>query len=224
MKRLFKAEGVRGCARVICFSPKHHLTMAEMESQEILAIVKQWISITRELRELDYVNYVQLFENKGSVMGCSNPHPHGQVWATETVPQEPASELKALAAYKDKNHTCMLCDLVKVEQSVKERIVIENASWMCIVPFWAVWPFETLLLPKEHVSTIDGLNEKQQVDLSEILRNITCRYDNLFETSFPYSMGIHGAPFTDDSNVMHLHFHFYPPLLRSATVKKFLVG
>jgi UDPglucose--hexose-1-phosphate uridylyltransferase len=163
-------------------------------------------------------------------MGCSNPHPHGQVWATQDIPQEPAAELSSLSSYKETNHSCLLCDLVQVEIKVKSRIVVENQTWIAIVPFWAVWPFETLVLPKAHVSTITNLSETMQSGMADILQRITCKYDNLFETSFPYSMGIHGAPLRNgqdmayEDNVMHLHVHFYPPLLRSATVKKFLVG
>ena len=225
MQKLFQVEGVRGCARVICFSPKHHLTMAEMSKEEIVPIIKEWIFQINDLKSLDYVNYVQVFENKGSVMGCSNPHPHGQVWATQDVPQEPAAELTSLRAYREKNHSCLLCDVVSVEEELKSRIVVENEFWMCIVPFWAVWPFETLVLPKTHVNSLTKLSEAQQVSLADILQNITCRYDNLFQTSFPYSMGVHGAPIHQESDdTMHLHLHFYPPLLRSATFKKFLVG
>jgi UDPglucose--hexose-1-phosphate uridylyltransferase len=226
LDRIFKVEGVRGVARVICFSPKHNLTMAQMTTDQIFYIVKRWIQETIDLRKLEFVNYVQLFENKGAVMGCSNPHPHGQIWATQDIPQEPERELRALSKYRKEHQSCLLCDLVEIEISSGERIVIQNDSWICIVPFWAVWPFETMVLPKSHVSSIDLLNEKQQRDLADILRGITCRYDNMFETSFPYSMGIHGAPSHDDltDHPMHLHLHFYPPLLRSATVKKFLVG
>jgi UDPglucose--hexose-1-phosphate uridylyltransferase len=226
MKQLFKVQGVRGTAKVVCFSPKHNLTMAQMSSQEILLIIKTWIKETVGLRHNETVQYVQIFENKGAVMGCSNPHPHGQIWATEVIPQEPANEIAAQQKYRDDHGSCLLCDVVNVEVEVKDRIVTENDSWMVIVPFWAVWPYETLVLPKSHVSAIDVLSEKQQVDLSEILRIITCKYDNMFETSFPYSMGLHGAPVNDDpsDHPMHLHLHFYPPLLRSATVKKFLVG
>ena len=161
-------------------------------------------------------------------MGCSNPHPHGQVWATEDIPQEPAAERASLIKYREENRSCLLCDLVKVERAVKSRIVVENDEWICIIPFWALWPFETLVLPKQHVSSMTELSEDMQNTLADILRRITCKYDNLFETSFPYSMGIHGAPLREKDElikgVMHLHIHFYPPLLRSATVKKFLVG
>lgn len=160
-------------------------------------------------------------------MGCSNPHPHGQVWATQDIPQEPAAELASLSKYKESNHSCLLCDLVQVEMKVKSRIVVENDTWIVIVPFWAVWPFETLVLPKSHVSAMTDLSESIQSGLADILQRISCKYDNLFETVFPYSMGIHGAPLRHDGQndgVMHLHIHFYPPLLRSATIKKFLVG
>ena len=148
------------------------------------------------------------------------------MWATEVIPQEPAKELESLAKYQKLNCSCLLCDLVQVELEVKDRVVSENDSWVVLVPFWAVWPFETLVLPKEHVSSIVDLTEKQQLELSSILRILTCKYDNMFQVSFPYSMGIHGAPVNDytKNHVMHLHLHYYPPLLRSATVKKFLVG
>jgi UDPglucose--hexose-1-phosphate uridylyltransferase len=231
MMRLFNVQGVRGCARVICFSPKHHLTMAEMSNKEICEIVKEWINQMEDLVNFDYVNYVQLFENKGAVMGCSNPHPHGlyhliigQVWGTEDIPQEPAAELASLAKYHAKNHSCMLCDLVELESALKIRVVVENDEWICIVPFWAIWPFETLVLPKTHADSVTKLSEGQQHGLADILRKITCKYDNLFRTSFPYSMGLHQAPLRDQSGIMHMHIHFYPPLLRSATVKKFIVG
>lgn len=200
--------------------------MAQMKSSEILQVIKEWITQTNAHMNLPTVNYVQIFENKGAVMGCSNPHPHGQLWATEVTPQEPAKELVSLQKYRSANCACLLCDLVKVELEVKDRVVTENESWIVIVPFWAVWPYETLVLPKIHISSLVDLSEQQQIDLSSILRILTCKYDNMFETSFPYSMGIHGAPVNDDTrdHVMHLHLHYYPPLLRSGTVKKFLVG
>ena len=226
MRKLFQVKSVRGSAKVICFSPKHNLTMAQMNEDEILLVIKEWIFQVKSHKNIESVNYVQIFENKGAVMGCSNPHPHGQLWATEVVPQEPAKELASLAKYLAENRSCMLCDLVKVELEVKDRIVIENDSWVVVVPFWAIWPFETLVLPKQHISSIEVMTPTQQTDLASILRILTCKYDNMFEVSFPYSMGIHGAPINDapTDHVMHLHMHYYPPLLRSATVKKFLVG
>ncbi|KAJ3314587.1 hypothetical protein HDV04_006146 [Boothiomyces sp. JEL0838] len=224
VNRLYKAQGVRGCAKVVCFSPDHSKTMAEMNADEIVEIVKTWKNLALELKEMPNINYAVMFENKGSAMGCSNPHPHGQVWATEDVPQEPAAEIKSLKKYQNEHHSCLLCDLVKTELAFKDRIVCQNDSWICIVPFWAIWPFETLLLPKEHVNSIDTISEQQQKGLAALLSEITCKYDNLFETSFPYSMGLHGAPLKEENSPMHLHLHFYPPLLRSATVKKFLVG
>jgi UDPglucose--hexose-1-phosphate uridylyltransferase len=222
--RLFKVQGVRGCAKVICFSENHNLTMAEMNSGQIELIIERWKSEIIDLKSTADLKYVQIFENKGSSMGCSNPHPHGQIWATDIVPQEPAKELASLTKYRNENNCCLLCDLVATEQSVKDRIVCENNNWICIVPFWAVWPFETMILSKLHISSLESISINQQKDLADLLQKVTCKYDNIFNTSFPYSMGIHGEPFGDDSGIMHLHLHFYPPLLRSATVKKFLVG
>ncbi|KAF9973286.1 hypothetical protein BGZ73_003485 [Actinomortierella ambigua] len=249
-----------GECHVICFTPRHDKTMAEMTEPELLPVIDTWIDLFQTLRAKDHVGHVQIFENKGDIMGCSNPHPHGQCWATEDIPQEPATELVNLRRYRDEHPGhCLLCDYVKTEQDHHHRqtttstpstggeggavmtepegtrIVCENASFICVVPFWAIWPFETLVLAKQHVATLADLNDQQKQDLANILRRITCRYDNLFRCSFPYSMGIHQAPCvkTNDpaSNVQaemeslaHLHLHFYPPLLRSATVKKFLVG
>jgi UDPglucose--hexose-1-phosphate uridylyltransferase len=224
MDRLFKVEGVRGLAKVLCFSEKHSLTMAEMTTDQIQVIIKSWITETNELKARKTLKYAQIFENKGAAMGCSNPHPHGQIWATDIVPQEPMKELFSLENYKKENGCCLLCDLVDTEIQVKERIVCENNSFICFVPFWAIWPFETMILSKKHKSSVNELDEIEQRDLADLMRKTTCKYDNLFKTFFPYSMGVHGAPLDDESQTMHLHIHYYPPLLRSATVKKFLVG
>lgn len=226
MKNLFMVQSVRGTARVICFSPKHNVTMAQMQPHEITLIIHAWRAQLVELKALESVNYVTIFENKGEAMGCSNPHPHGQIWATETIPQEPAKELASLAAYRVKNGCCMLCDLVKLEISTKDRMIEENDSFICIVPFWALWPFETLILSKNHLSSLVQFNAKEDADLADIMQSLTARYDNMFECSFPYSMGIHQSPVKEDpaNHEMHFHIHFYPPLLRSATVKKFLTG
>ncbi|KAI9471364.1 galactose-1-phosphate uridylyltransferase [Zychaea mexicana] len=227
---LLRAEGVRGECHVICFSPRHDLTMAEMSVSEIALIVDKWTKSYSELAQKDYIKHVQIFENKGAAMGCSNPHPHGQLWATEQIPEEPQVELESLALYKQQHKdesdecSCLLCNYVKRETEAKERIVIENESFVCIVPFWALWPFETLVLPKDHVSSLPKMSAQQKLDLADMLRRVTCRYDNLFECAFPYSMGIHQAPVQGDYDYAHLHLHFYPPLLRSATVRKFLVG
>ncbi|KAI8851835.1 galactose-1-phosphate uridylyltransferase [Chytridium lagenaria] len=224
---LFKAKPVRGVCKVLCFSPNHGLTMPRMSIESITSVVEEWSKTQSELEEVEYIRNVQIFENKGAVMGCSNPHPHGQVWATEDLPEEPAKELVAQKSYHADNHTCLLCDYVKEELANATRIVCQNETFVCLVPYWALWPFETLVLPKAHVSKLTGLDETQKVGLADILKRITCRYDNLFLCSFPYSMGLHGAPKTSDTSVhdyTHFHLHFYPPLLRSASVKKFLVG
>jgi UDPglucose--hexose-1-phosphate uridylyltransferase len=224
--RLLKIQGVRGQCKVVCFSPNHALSMAEMNSEEIRAVINAWVSEYTSLGAQPHISHVQIFENKGAVMGCSNPHPHGQIWATEDVPEEPAKELESLGAYK-KEHggACLLCDYATLEVQDRSRIVVENDSFLCVVPFWAVWPFETMILSKAHAASLLDLDDKQKDDLADILSRITVKYDNLFQVSFPYSMGIHQAP-TDGStdSPAHLHLHFYPPLLRSATVKKFLVG
>ncbi|KAI7865271.1 galactose-1-phosphate uridylyltransferase [Spinellus fusiger] len=225
---LLRMESVRGECHVLCFSPRHDLTMAEMTVDDVRTIVDTWTDSYKTMRNKDTVAHVQIFENKGAAMGCSNPHPHGQMWCTETIPQEPATELASFKAYAEKhNQACLLCDYAKREITAKERTVIENTTFVCVVPFWAVWPFEVLVLPKVHLSSLPQLSSLQAQDLADILRRMTCRYDNLFQCSFPYSMGIHQAPVREEKGeegVAHLHLHFYPPLLRSATIRKFLVG
>ncbi|KAI7884610.1 galactose-1-phosphate uridylyltransferase [Lichtheimia hyalospora FSU 10163] len=222
---LIRTQGVRGECHVMCFSPRHDLTMAEMTVEEIEQVVKQWTSSYKAMAEKDYIKHVQIFENKGAAMGCSNPHPHGQMWCTEQVPEEPQTELDSLKAYRDTHDgRCLLCQYAQRELKHSNRVVFENDSFVCVVPFWALWPFETLLLPKHHLSSLKQFSDQHRRDLADALRRITCRYDNLFECSFPYSMGIHQSPIGDDYDYAHLHLHFYPPLLRSATVRKFLVG
>ncbi|KAF9921025.1 hypothetical protein FBU30_008981 [Linnemannia zychae] len=288
---LLQVESVRGQCHVICFSPQHDKTLADMTEIEIIPVIDAWISIYSAMQKQDHINHVQIFENKGAIMGCSNPHPHGQVWSTEDIPQETAVELENMGKYNQKYHRCMLCDYVKTETETNKkanasrsfesedrvdvshsqpnpiagtdptppvtptsttfptkiptystiepeitkaksipdgsRIVCENASFICLVPFWATWPFETMILSRAHLARLSDMNDQQKQDLANILRRITCRYDNLFRCSFPYSMGVHQAPTNDNPShqeLSHLHLHFYPPLLRSATVKKFLVG
>ncbi|KAJ3307335.1 hypothetical protein HDU76_004659, partial [Blyttiomyces sp. JEL0837] len=230
--QLFKAAPVRGICKVICFSPKHNLTVAEMEVHDIVKIVDEWVRINLEIQKTPWIRYVQVFENKGAIMGCSNPHPHGQVWATESIPEEPHKECQAMSHYRQTNgpHSCLLCDYIRLEQSTPgtPRLVCENTHFIALVPFWAVWPFEVLVLPKQHVSSIVEFDESRRLSFADILRRVTCRYDGLFRCSFPYSMGLHGVPVNSDDeeveNGFHFHAHFYPPLLRSASVKKFLVG
>lgn len=221
----FQAQGETGRARVICFSPRHDLTLPEMAVTEIRAVVDVWAEQITELSNLPGINYVQLFENKGEVMGCSNPHPHGQLWANHSIPQEPAKEAVQQLAYYTAKGTTLLVDYLLAELRAGERMVVENESWVALVPYWAVWPFETMLLPRRHIMQLPDLTDAERTGLADLLKRLLTRYDNLFETSFPYSMGWHGQP-TDGAHHPHwqLHAHFYPPLLRSATVKKFMVG
>jgi len=226
---LLRAEGQQGTCRVICFSPRHDLTLPEMAVEDIRCVVDVWAEQTAELGRR--YAWVQIFENKGAVMGCSNPHPHGQIWAGSALPNEPAKEERQQRAYFEERDGCthprepLLVAYAALETERQERLVVENAHWMTVVPYWAVWPFELLLLPRRHVLRLPDLGDVERDALASILKRLLTRYDNLFETSFPYSMGWHGAP-TDDGEYPHwqLHAHFYPPLLRSATVKKFMVG
>ncbi|MBI3362756.1 MAG: UDP-glucose--hexose-1-phosphate uridylyltransferase [Chloroflexi bacterium] len=224
---LFKAEPTRGLCRVICFSPRHDLTLPELSLPQVEAVILTWADQTRDLGERDFVHYVQVFENKGEIMGASNPHPHSQVWASSHVPNEPAKELAAQSDYLRDRGTCLLCDYLVEETKNGERIVAANDHFTALVPFWAVWPFELLLIANDHVPSLPSLSPAQITSLADLLRRVTARYDNLFEISFPYSMGFHQAP-TDAGphgrEAWHLHAHFYPPLLRSATIKKFMVG
>jgi len=224
---LFQAETVAGICRVVCFSPRHDLTLPELTLPEVEAVLRAWTQETYALGERDFINYVQVFENKGAVMGCSNPHPHSQIWASNCIPNEPAKELGALASYRHEHGgACLLCDYVEAEaQSGGGRLVAANEHFSAYVPFWAVWPFETLVVSHRHAGALTDLTPAEVTDLADVLRRLTTRYDNLFETSFPYSMGFHQAPTDGQPHPeWHLHLHFYPPLLRSATVKKFMVG
>jgi UDPglucose--hexose-1-phosphate uridylyltransferase len=220
---LFQVDSVKGKCRVICFSPRHDLTLAEMPPPDIAKVIGVWRSQYMELCS-DY-NWVQIFENKGSAMGCSNPHPHGQIWASDVIPTLVQKEETALISYFEKAGVPMLQEIADEEASRGERVVAETNHWIAIVPFWAVWPFEILLLPKKSISNFAELTSELVSDLSEIMSMLLIRYDNLFETSFPYSMGWHFAPGNSaQPEAWTLHAHFYPPLLRSSTVKKFMVG
>jgi len=220
---LFQAEGVLGTCRVICFSPRHDLTLPLMSVEEIEHVIDLWVEQVRDLGS--QYRWVQVFENKGEMMGASNPHPHGQVWASSQLPNEPAKEERGQRAYLLEHGRPLLLDYVgqEIEQAI--RLVEMNQHWLAVVPYWAVWPFETLLMPRRHVLRLPELDAEERNALAQVLKDLLTRYDNLFETSFPYSMGWHGAP-TDDGDYAHwqLHAHFYPPLLRSATVRKFMVG
>ena len=220
---LLRVQSTQGTSRVICFSPRHDLTLPEMALPDIRRVVDVWAEQVTELGK--QYSWVQVFENKGAVMGCSNPHPHGQIWTHNHLPNEPAKEDAAQLTYFQQHDAPLLVDYVALEAQQQERVVVENEHWLAVVPFWAVWPFEMLLLPKAHTLRLPNLTDPQRTALADALKRLLTRYDNLFEVSFPYSMGWHGAP-TSSGNYSHwqLHAHFYPPLLRSATVKKFMVG
>ena len=222
---LFQLKPERGINKVVCFSPKHNQTLPEMEIHEIKAIIQTWAAQYLELGSHDFINYVQIFENKGAVMGCSNPHPHGQIWAQQTVPTQVKLTQKNLRAYYEKNKSSLLKDYLDSELKLQERIVLENEHFVALVPFWATWPYETLLISKRHFGNIIAMSEEETEAFAAIIKGITIKYDNLFETSFPYSSGIHQAPTDRMAHPeWHFHMHFYPPLLRSASVKKFMVG
>lgn len=222
---LLIAKGEKGICRVICFSPRHDLTLPQMDPSQIREVVDLWIKEYSELGSRPYINYVQIFENKGEIMGCSNPHPHGQIWAQETIPDEPAKELKHFKKYYSEHSRTLLSDYVELEIEKEVRVVAENDDFIIVVPFWAFWPFETLLISKRPFGRFTDMTDDEKDSLADIIRRITIKYDNIFEVSFPYSAGFHPAP-TDGENhpEWHFHMHFYPPLLRSATVKKFRVG
>jgi UDPglucose--hexose-1-phosphate uridylyltransferase len=222
---LFQAKSESGICKVICFSDNHSLTVPEMEVSDIRNVVDVWCEQYAELGSNPMINYVQIFENKGSIMGCSNPHPHGQIWSSSSVPAEPAKESKTQKEYFDKLGNTMLSDYLNAELQKKVRLVVENEYFVALVPFWAVWPFETMIISRRPVQNILQLTDSERSGLADIYKRLTVKYDNLFEVSFAYSAGLHQAP-TDgkDYPEWHLHMHFYPPLLRSATVKKFMVG
>ncbi|MGI4830249.1 MAG: UDP-glucose--hexose-1-phosphate uridylyltransferase [Janthinobacterium lividum] len=222
---LLRAETERGTCRVLCFDPRHDLTLATMPVPAIRNVVDQWVLQIAELGARPEIHYVQIFENRGAMMGASNPHPHGQIWATEHIPDEPARELAAQKDYLASNSKTLLSSYLELELAQRERIVSENETWVALVPFWAVWPFELLVLPKRRLATLGELSEAERDGFASILHTVTAGYNRVFDTPFPYSMGLHPAPFDDAPHPeWHLHAHFYPPLLRSATVRKFMVG
>ncbi|CAM1373263.1 UDP-glucose--hexose-1-phosphate uridylyltransferase [Tenacibaculum xiamenense] len=222
---LLRAETEKGICKVICFSPDHSKSLAEMSPDEISYVVKAWKKEYQELGAKEFINYVQIFENKGAVMGCSNPHPHGQIWSQSTLPNEVLKKDASQKEYFQSMKRSLLLDYMNQEVRIGERIVYENDAFLVFVPFWAIWPYETMIAPKEHFQSIDLLNRGQEFLFADAISKITRAYDNVFETSFPYSAGIHQAP-TNREDYTHWHFHmsFYPPLLRSASVKKFMVG
>jgi UDPglucose--hexose-1-phosphate uridylyltransferase len=222
---LIVAESERGICRVICFSPRHDLTISNMTLPDLTKVVGVWKQQYVELGAVDWVNYVQIFENRGEMMGASNPHPHCQVWANQSVPNYSSAEQRAQLEFSETHGKCMLCEYLRLEKEKGERVVCGNEFFTVLVPFWAVWPFEVLVLANQHITGMDELRSDAQAGLADVLKRITARYDNLFGVPFPYSLGFHQRP-TDAAEhpEWHLHAHFYPPLLRSATVRKFMVG
>jgi len=222
---LLHAETESGICRVLCFDPRHDLTLATMELVAIRNVVDVWVAQAGELGARDDIRYVQIFENRGAMMGASNPHPHGQIWATEHISNEPLAELDAQLEFFSHHGEPLLQRYLGMELAQSERIVTKNNTWVALVPFWAVWPFELLLLPRRSIASFAQMNEDERDGLASILKLVTGAYNRLFDTPFPYSMGFHPAPSDgEDHPEWTLHAHFYPPLLRSATVRKFMVG
>jgi UDPglucose--hexose-1-phosphate uridylyltransferase len=222
---LLLARSEKGLCRVICFSPRHDLTIAEMTSRSIRNVVDLWVTEYDKLSQQRDIHYIQIFENKGSVMGCSNPHPHGQIWAQESLPVEPEKKQRHQKIYFDKKGETLLTHYLSLEEKKDERIIFSNNHFVVLVPFWATWPFEAMIVPKRNMARITQMTEAERDAFADAYRRLACRYDNLFETSFPYSAGIHQAPSDGEAHPeWHWHMMFYPPLLRSATVKKFMVG
>ena len=222
---LLVAEAEPGICRVVCFSPRHNLTLANMEPAAVRLVVDTWAGQYAELGANPSIRYIQIFENRGEMMGASNPHPHCQIWSSHRLPNEVAKEQASLEAWRTARGTCLVCDYAALEAAARVRVVEENNHFLTVVPFWAVWPFETMVMSRRHVTAIDQLSGTERDALADLLQRTTARYDRLFHVSFPYSMGFHQRP-TDGAahDEWHLHAHFYPPLLRSAKVRKFLVG
>tara|TARA_R110002049_G_scaffold203703_2_gene374276 strand:+ start:2011 stop:3036 length:1026 start_codon:yes stop_codon:yes gene_type:complete len=222
---LLKAESELGICKVICFSPNHALSLADMLIENIDKVVKTWQKEYNDLGSNDIINYVQIFENKGTAMGCSNPHPHGQIWSQSTLPNEVDKKDQHQKAYFNTNRTSLLGDYLKQELKAKERIIYQNEDFVVLTPFWAIWPFETMIIPKKHQNNISELTDNESYLFADAISKITKAYDKLFECSFPYSSGIHQSPTNGQPNEhWHWHMSFYPPLLRGSTVKKFMVG
>jgi len=222
---LIVAQGETGICRVVCFSPRHDLTVARMSVTEIRGVVDAWVAQYVELSKLSFINWVQIFENCGAMMGASNPHPHGQIWANSNLPNEANKENVSQLRYLTNHQSCLLCDYSRWEVDAGERLVLTNESFHAIVPFWAVWPFETMVVGRRHTAALDELTLAERDDLADILKRLTTLYDYLFQILFPYTMGFHQRPTDSGAHPeWHLHAHFYPPLLRSATIRKFMVG
>jgi UDPglucose--hexose-1-phosphate uridylyltransferase len=224
-QKMLIAKSEIGNCKVVCFSPRHDLTLAEMEVDDIIKVVDVWTDEYQTLGSKDEINYIQIFENKGELMGCSNPHPHGQIWAQQSIPLEPSKETKQMKRYSSEKGKCLLCDYLSSELNQNERIVAKNSDFIALVPFWAIWPFEIMILSIRHIINFNEFTISEKKSFAEIIKTITQAYDRLFNVSFPYSAGIHQSPTDGEKHdEWHLHMHFYPPLLRSANVKKFMVG
>jgi UDPglucose--hexose-1-phosphate uridylyltransferase len=222
---LFTATPESGICKVICFSPRHDLSVPNMDLDDVANVVRTWSGEYAIFRDMPDIAYAQIFENKGQIMGCSNPHPHCQIWASSSLPYVVTLEQEKQAAYLGQHDTPMLVDYVARELEKRERIVYENHHFVALVPYWAVWPFEAMILPKRHRPSIDQFSENEVVAFADAYKTLTRIYDRVFDCEFPYTAGLHQAPTTDDDHsAWQLHMHFYPPLLRSATVKKFMVG
>jgi len=210
---------------VMCFSPRHDLTLGEMRVDEVELVIKGWVDELRQLGARENIQHVQIFENRGAMMGASNPHPHCQIWATASIPEVPAKELGSQQAYLTAHRRCLLCDYIELEERQKVRLVYQNDGFAMLVPFWAVWPFETLVVSRRHFGSMLELSEAEISSLADMLHRVAATYDRVFDVAFPYSMGFHQSPTNDLAHPeWHFHAHFYPPLLRSATVRKFMVG
>ena len=221
---LLKASSESGICRVICFSPDHSLTLPLMSASEIYDVISLWRKEYAELGANPKINHVQIFENKGDIMGCSNPHPHGQIWAQRSIPEVVLKKQIQQQKYWKANKRSLLADYITQEIEADERIILKNEHFVAVVPYWAVWPYETIIVPIKHYNNIEQLNSEEQQAFAEIIKDLTTKYDNLFETSFPYSSGIHQSPTDMEHQEGHFHMSFVPPLLRSAEVKKFMVG
>jgi len=224
-KGLLVAEGEPGICRVMCFSPRHDLALSSLSQPEIEDVLRAWTSQSTELARVPGIRHVQIFENRGEMMGASNPHPHCQIWATRSIPEASTRELSSQSTYRKDRGSCLLCDYISIERSQRSRMVCGNDGFVAMVPFWAVWPFEVLLCSRRHLGAFPELSREEVGQLSATLKQIVSTYDRVFDVPFPYSMGFHQSPCDgSDHPEWHLHAHFYPPLLRSATVRKFMVG
>jgi len=221
---LLKAKSEKGICKVVCFSPNHSLTLPDLELEDIVKVITVWQKEYYELGQMEDINHVQIFENKGAIMGCSNPHPHGQIWAQKSIPAEVMKKTVTQKEYYQKNGKSLLYSYLEQELELDERIVCNSESFTSLVPFWAVWPYEVTIIPKRHMVHIGQMTNQEKKDFAQQIKTVTQKYDRLFDTSFPYSAGIHQSPTDQAHQEWHWHMPFFPPLLRSATVKKFMVG